>query len=69
VAEIVKRYAAAVGLDASKFAGHSLRSGLVTSADMAGASERSINPETVEQPVALVERLKPVPCSHNQRHI
>lgn len=32
VAEIVKRYAAAAGLDASVFSGHSLRAGLVTSA-------------------------------------
>ena len=32
VADIVKRYAAAVGLDATEFAGHSLRSGLATSA-------------------------------------
>jgi site-specific recombinase XerD len=42
VAGIVKRYAAVVGLDATEFAGHSLRSGLCTSAAMAGASERAI---------------------------
>jgi len=41
-ADIVKRYAAAVGLNAAEFAGHSLRSGLGTSAAMAGASERSM---------------------------
>jgi site-specific recombinase XerD len=42
VAGIVKRYATAVGLNATEFAGHSLRSGLCTSAAMAGASERAI---------------------------
>ncbi len=42
VAEIVKRYAGAAGLNAMEFSGHSLRSGLATSAAMAGASERSI---------------------------
>jgi len=35
---IVKRYAARVGLDASCFAGHSLRSGFLTSAAESGAS-------------------------------
>ena len=38
----MKRYAAAVGLDATEFAGHSLRSGLATSAAAAGASERAL---------------------------
>jgi integrase len=42
VAEIVKRYAAAAGMDATDFGGHSLRSGFATSAAMKGASERSI---------------------------
>jgi len=35
---VVKRYAARVGLDASCFAGHSLRSGFLTSAAESGAS-------------------------------
>jgi integrase len=35
---IVKRYAARVGLEAASFAGHSLRSGFLTSAAEAGAS-------------------------------
>ena len=35
---IVKRYAAAVGLDPAEFSGHSLRSGFLTSAAEAGAS-------------------------------
>jgi site-specific recombinase XerD len=37
VAEIVKRYAEAAGLDATLFSGHSLRAGFVTSALAAGA--------------------------------
>jgi site-specific recombinase XerD len=56
VAEIVKRYAVAVGLDASEFAGHSLRSGLATSAAMAGASERSIMNQTGHRSVNMVRR-------------
>ncbi|MBS1828803.1 MAG: site-specific integrase [Acidobacteria bacterium] len=56
VADIVKRYAAAVGLKASDFAGHSLRSGLATSAAMAGASERSIMSQTGHRSVNTVRR-------------
>jgi len=56
VAGIVKRYAAAVGLDARKFAGHSLRSGLATSAAAAGASERSIMSQTGHRSVNMVRR-------------
>jgi site-specific recombinase XerD len=36
VARMVKRYGADIGLEASKFSGHSLRAGLVTSAIQAG---------------------------------
>src|SRR5471030_53777 len=56
VADIVKRYAAAVGLDAAEFAGHSLRSGLATSAAAAGASERSIMNQTGHRSVNMVRR-------------
>ena len=56
VAEIVKRYAGAVGMDATDFAGHSLRSGLATSAAMAGASERSIMNQTGHRSVNTVRR-------------
>jgi len=56
VAEIVKRYAGAVGMDATEFAGHSLRSGLATSAAMAGASERSIMNQTGHRSVNTVRR-------------
>jgi site-specific recombinase XerD len=56
VAEIVKRYAAAAGLDAAVFAGHSLRSGLATSAAMAGASERSIMMQTGHRSLTTLRR-------------
>ena len=46
VALVVKRRAAAAGLDPAPFAGHSLRAGLATSAAAAGASERSIMKQT-----------------------
>lgn len=42
VATIVKRAALGAGLDPSKYAGHSLRSGLATSAAKAGKSDRAI---------------------------
>jgi site-specific recombinase XerD len=38
VADIVKRHAARIGLDPATFAGHSLRSGFLTSAAARGAS-------------------------------
>src|ERR1017187_430931 len=56
VADIVKRYVAAVGLDAAEFAGHSLRSGLATSAAAAGASERSIMRQTGHRSEKMVRR-------------
>jgi site-specific recombinase XerD len=56
VGEIVKRYVEALGLDADHFAGHSLRSGLATSAAAAGASERSIMNQTGHRSVAMVRR-------------
>lgn len=42
MALIVKRAAEKAGLDPDKYAGHSLRAGLATSAAQAGVSERSI---------------------------
>jgi integrase len=56
VGDIVKKYVEAVGLDASHFAGHSLRSGLATSAAAAGASERSIMNQTGHRSVGMVRR-------------
>jgi site-specific recombinase XerD len=46
VAIVVKRYAAAAGLDPAKYAGHSLRAGLVTQAAMNGVQEISIMRQT-----------------------
>lgn len=43
IALIVKRRAKAVGLDPARYAGHSLRAGLATSAAAAGASDRAGN--------------------------
>lgn len=56
VALVVKRCAKAVGLEASEFAGHSLRSGLATSAAMAGASERAIMNQTGHRSLTTVRR-------------
>lgn len=56
VAGIVKRWAAAAGWDATKYAGHSLRAGLATSAARAGASERSIMAQTGHRSVQMVRR-------------
>jgi integrase len=43
---VVKRYAAAAGLDPAKYAGHSLRAGLVTQAAMNGVPELAIMKQT-----------------------
>ena len=56
VAEIVKRHAAAAGMDATDFAGHSLRSGFATSAAMKGASERSIQNQTGHRSLEMLRR-------------
>lgn len=56
VALVVKRRAEAVGLDPSKYSGHSLRAGLATSAAAAGASERAIMNQTRHRSVMMVRR-------------
>jgi integrase len=56
VALIVKRWTQAVGLDPADYAGHSLRSGLATSAARNGASERSIMNQTGHRSVQMVRR-------------
>src|ERR1039457_416182 len=56
VADVVKKYVEALGLDASHFAGHSLRSGLASSAAAAGASERSIMNQTGHRSEKMVRR-------------
>ena len=56
VALIVKRAAEAAGLDPTKYAGHSLRAGLATSAAQAGVSERSIMAQTGHKSVMVARR-------------
>jgi integrase len=56
VARIVKKLAGRSGLDAAKYAGHSLRAGHATSAALAGASERSIMKQTGHRSVQMVRR-------------
>jgi integrase len=56
VALIVKRCVGAAGLDASKYSGHSLRSGFATAAAIAGASERAIMNQTGHQSSKMVRR-------------
>jgi site-specific recombinase XerD len=56
VALVVKRAAEAAGLDASRYAGHSLRAGLATSAAAAGVQERDIMRQTGHRSVNMVRR-------------
>ncbi len=56
VALVVKATAEAAGLDPAKYAGHSLRAGLATSAAAAGASERSIMAQTGHKSVTMARR-------------
>ena len=56
VARVVKRRAKAVGLDPERYAGHSLRSGLATSAAAGGASERAIMNQTGHRSTSMVRR-------------
>jgi integrase len=56
VALVIKRRAAAVGLDPERLAGHSLRAGPATSAAAAGASERVIMAQTGHRSLVMVRR-------------
>jgi integrase len=56
VAHVVKKLVERTGLDAAKYAGHSLRAGHATSAAIAGASERSIMNQTGHRSVQMVRR-------------
>jgi site-specific recombinase XerD len=56
VARVVKKLAERAGLDAAKYAGHSLRAGHATAAAIAGASERSIMNQTGHRSTAMVRR-------------
>ena len=56
VALIIKKYAQKAGLDASKYAGHSLRSGFATTAAEFGAEERNIMAMTGHKTTQMVRR-------------
>ena len=56
VALIIKKYAEKVGLDPSKYAGHSLRSGFATTAAEFGAEERNIMAMTGHKTTQMVRR-------------
>ena len=56
VALILKRYAKKAGLDASMYAGHSLRSGFATTAAEFGAEERNIMVMTGHKTTQMVRR-------------
>ena len=56
VALIIKKYALIAGLDNTKYAGHSLRSGFTTSTAETGADERSIMAMTGHKTTQMVRR-------------
>ena len=56
VALIIKKYAKKAGLDASRYAGHSLRSGFATTAAEFGAEERNIMAMTGHKTTQMVRR-------------
>ena len=56
VALILKRYAAKAGLDGSRYAGHSLRSGFATTAAEFGVEERNIMAMTGHKTTQMVRR-------------
>ena len=56
VALIIKKYANYAGLDAHRYAGHSLRSGFATSTAEAGAEERNIMTMTGHKSTEMVRR-------------
>lgn len=56
VALIVKRSALAAGLDASQYAGHSLRAGFATEAASQGVQDRDIMRQTGHKSASMVQR-------------
>jgi site-specific recombinase XerD len=56
VARVVKRRCLQAGLDAQRFAGHSLRAGLATAAAEAGVAERDIARQTGHRSLAMLRR-------------
>jgi len=68
VADIVKRAAAAAGLDPTRYSGHSLRSGHCTSAARAGVSERVIMLQTGHKSERAVRKYIRVGRMHARMH-
>ncbi len=58
VARIVQGAATAAGLDAAQFAGHSLRSGFVTAAAIAGVNDSDVMEQTGHKSSATLRRYK-----------
>lgn len=56
VADIVKRTLEAAGKSSRRFAGHSLRAGLITQAAMAGVSERAIQDQSGHKSLLVMRR-------------
>jgi integrase len=56
VALVVQRTVASIGLDATRFAGHSLRAGFATSAARAGKADRDIMRQTGHRSRAMLDR-------------
>ena len=56
VARAIKRAATRAGLDPTRYAGHSLRAGLATSAAAVGASERAIMAQGGWKSVTMARR-------------
>ena len=56
VARMVKRYGADIGLDTSKFSGHSLRAGLVTSAIQAGVDPLDVQRHSGHASLDMLKR-------------
>ena len=54
VANVVKQYAAAAGLDPALYAGHSLRAGFATTAARAGKPDRAIQKQTRHRSAAML---------------
>ena len=52
----MKKLADRAGLNAAKYAGHSLQAGHATSAAIAGAAERSIMNQTGDRSIQMVRR-------------
>jgi integrase len=56
VADVVKRYAKAIGKHTCRFGAHSLRAGFITSAAIAGVPERAIQDQSGHQSVTVLRR-------------